>query len=1010
MADQRIILEFIGDPTGLKPAFDAMKAMGQLTKEQEAAFNAANAAFASRHGAAVQAEKDQKKLTEEVSKTDTEMDDLVTSTKQLPKAIKDGATATSGLNAGFSKVGNTVSSVGKQIASAFGIAGVIYTVIQQITKAFTLNQEFGLQMATVTAVLQGTDAEMKMLTQDAIDLGAATKYSATEVGKLQEEFAKLGFTAPEIHNVTEATLLLAEATGIELGRAAEVAGTTLKGFGLASTETARVVDVMAGAMNRTALDVDDFSEAMKYVAVPARAAGISLETTTALLGKLADVGIKGSMGGTALKNLLGKLADGSSDLAKAAGGAVKNSDDLFRAFENLAKTNIDFSAALELTDERAAAAFLTFVKGVPALKELNTQMHNVTGETQAMADVMRDTLAGDVDRLTGAWDELLRSVGESAPWRGAIQFLTDLVGWIDQSTKGLGLFWDMLTGKFNDDIMDSSLVKFKKEFGERWAKDIADGVYTVNSAVNAMIRTQKELTESEVRLMEISQLRKERSGVATVAELSAWKKEETALKQNIQLNQGRIEVLKNIWEAEEARLQREADAAAEKAKNDEADLKAAAEKLAAQQAAERATRGAVGSIKYLTWELGELKKGLESAKAGDMVFIAYKEKVRLKALELDAALKLLKDTVYTFSTSENVIDVTLNGQSTTDPKYAKEQMDLMFRQEELRIKTDTDTFKSTEERNVALQRLQITHLKAMIAHQKTYKEDSTANEIALADAKAKAVADGYDKMFQSATDYEDKTKGKWDMSLEEVTQTMSSLFDSITEIQNNAANAEMTELDRQLERGLISQEEYEKKRNAILNEQAVNAHAAAMFKAMINVALAVTSALSNYDYASAIAFGVLGAAEIATIATTPIPQYAKGTKKAPHGFKWVGEEGAELIYDGGGYPIITNRESELLANDPMSLDAQKVLAKYDIPQLTGTNWGSMKVSNLHSSKLVEKTGVIDYDRMADIFMEKFMFNDSNIVHAIDRQRSTEARLLKGIESKLGNNQKRRGRA
>jgi TP901 family phage tail tape measure protein len=167
--------------------------------------------------------------------------------------------------------------------------------------------EFEHQMSKVKAVSGATGDQFKALEADAKRLGGSTVFTATEVGALQEEFAKLGFTADEITKVTEATLYLAQATGSDLAASAEVAGATLRGFGLDAIETSRVTDVMAMSFNKSALDLSSFADSMKYVAPVAKVAGVSLEETTAMLAVLADRGIKGSQAGTSLRRILTDL-------------------------------------------------------------------------------------------------------------------------------------------------------------------------------------------------------------------------------------------------------------------------------------------------------------------------------------------------------------------------------------------------------------------------------------------------------------------------------------------------------------------------------------------------------------------------------------------------------------------------------------------------------------------------------------------------------------------------------
>ena len=166
---------------------------------------------------------------------------------------------------------------------------------------------FDRKLSQLKAISKGTSFEIGKLTAKSKELGATTEFTATQVTDLQIAYAKFGFSVKEIDNVTEATLDLATATGEDLKVSAEVVASTIRGFGLDASEASRVVDVMAESFTSSALDLDKFRESMKLVAPIAKAGNIELETVTALLAKLADAGLAGSIAGTGLKNLLSQL-------------------------------------------------------------------------------------------------------------------------------------------------------------------------------------------------------------------------------------------------------------------------------------------------------------------------------------------------------------------------------------------------------------------------------------------------------------------------------------------------------------------------------------------------------------------------------------------------------------------------------------------------------------------------------------------------------------------------------
>ena len=124
--------------------------------------------------------------------------------------------------------------------------------------SFKVAMDFETSMLKVKAVSGATAEEFKSLEANALALGSSTRFTASEVSGLQLEFSKLGFTASEITQVTEATLALAQASGSDLAQSAEVAGSTLRAFGLNASDTERVTDVMASSFSSSALDLDKF--------------------------------------------------------------------------------------------------------------------------------------------------------------------------------------------------------------------------------------------------------------------------------------------------------------------------------------------------------------------------------------------------------------------------------------------------------------------------------------------------------------------------------------------------------------------------------------------------------------------------------------------------------------------------------------------------------------------------------------------------------------------------------
>lgn len=267
-------------------------------------------------------------------------------------------------------------------------AAVTAPLAAMAAKSFGVAADFEQSMAKVAAVSGATAVEFKKLEQDALRLGSATRFTATEVSGLQLEFSKLGFSADEITKVTESTLALAQASGSDLAQSANVAGSVLRAFGLDASETGRVTDVMAASFSSTALDMDTFADSMKYVAPVAKSAGLSLEETTAMLGTLANAGIKGSQAGTSLRRIISELG--------ATGGDVAG------AIENLAKQGLNLADAKDEVGRNAQSALLVLSQGTGVTKELGDAFNNAQGKAKQMAGVMDNTSRGALARMQSA--------------------------------------------------------------------------------------------------------------------------------------------------------------------------------------------------------------------------------------------------------------------------------------------------------------------------------------------------------------------------------------------------------------------------------------------------------------------------------------------------------------------------------------------------------------------------------------------------------------------------------
>ena len=349
------------------------------------------------------------------------------------------------------KVGKTADkstkSFGKMAAGVLAAVTAFRTITSVISTSIKTFRDFEFQMAKVKAVSGATERDFKKLSSTAKELGRTTFFTATQVGSLQENYAKLGFTTDEILNAQQATIELATATGSDLARAAIVAGSAVRGFGLDASETQRVVDVMAVSFTSSAMDIEKWQTSMTKVAPIAKSAGFSIEDTAALMSKLADSGIEASIAGTSLRNILLKMQSPTSDLTKAFGGTIHSFDELLPAMKKFVEEGGSMADIMEVVDLRQAAAFEQMLTSADSALVLRDALNEATGAAKEMSLIIADTLEGDMKELTSAWEGFQISVftgsGKiSKSIRSVLDVTTELLNKLtgyNKTTQELGL-------------------------------------------------------------------------------------------------------------------------------------------------------------------------------------------------------------------------------------------------------------------------------------------------------------------------------------------------------------------------------------------------------------------------------------------------------------------------------------------------------------------------------------------------------------------------------------------
>lgn len=324
--------------------------------------------------------------------------------------------------------GKKAQILGKNIGNLAVKFAAAAVSIRSLVSAVKTIASFEKANSTLAAVLGTTAGKIKELTESAIELGRRTEYTATQVTELQTELAKLGFSAPQIMSMQESVLKFAAAVGTDLASAAARAGATMRGFDLTADETSDLLAVMAVSTSKSALSFGYLDETLGKIIPVTKSFGIDARGTTALLGALANAGIDASSAGTALRQIMTRLADSGSALNKTLGSQPKTMEEVIAALQTLRDRGVGVKEAMDLVGRYSGATFLALVNGADDVSTLYGELQNVDTALNDMYETMTDNVEGAVKQLQSAWEGLILSFRESqGPIKTALLLLRDMV-------------------------------------------------------------------------------------------------------------------------------------------------------------------------------------------------------------------------------------------------------------------------------------------------------------------------------------------------------------------------------------------------------------------------------------------------------------------------------------------------------------------------------------------------------------------------------------------------------
>lgn len=349
-----------------------------------------------------------------------------------------GSIAEKGLKATGAILAGTATAIG-----AIGAASV------------KVGSDFEASMSKVAAISGATGDDLKALTDKAKEMGATTKFSASESADALQYMAMAGWKTDDMLNGLEGIMNLAAASGEDLATTSDIVTDALTAFGLSAEDSTHFADVLAQASSNANTNVGMMGETFKYVAPVAGALGYTAEDTALAIGLMANSGIKASQAGTSLRSIMSRMAkptkevQGAMDKLKVSltdsNGNMKSLNevmgDLRKGFAGLSEAEAAEMAAA-LGGQEAMSGLLAIVNASDDdFDKLSDAIYSCDGAAKRMADTMNDNLQGQITILKSGLEGLGISLYENmeAPLKEVVKEAQNMVQQLQDAFNNGGL-------------------------------------------------------------------------------------------------------------------------------------------------------------------------------------------------------------------------------------------------------------------------------------------------------------------------------------------------------------------------------------------------------------------------------------------------------------------------------------------------------------------------------------------------------------------------------------------
>ena len=374
-------------------------------------------------------------------------------TEEELRRLQQEAETTSSVLSKIDEAGKKIEKVGDTITGAGKAVMPVSTAVAGLgSVSIRTSADFDSAMSQVAAVSGAVGEDFDALREKAREMGAKTKFSASEAADAMNYMAMAGWKTEDMLSGIEGIMNLAAASGEDLATTSDIVTDALTAFGLSAQDSGHFADLLAAASSNANTNVSMMGETFKYCAPIAGALGYTAEDTAEAIGLMANAGIKSSQAGTSLRTIMTRL-QGELELSGEALGDVTiqtaNADGSMREFSDIIAdcrgafskmTESEKAAAAEtLVGKNAMSGFLALMNAAPgdieklesAISTCSDEVDGYSGAAEKMAAVMQDNLNGQITILKSQLQELAISFGD-ALMPAVRKVVTAVQGFVDK--------------------------------------------------------------------------------------------------------------------------------------------------------------------------------------------------------------------------------------------------------------------------------------------------------------------------------------------------------------------------------------------------------------------------------------------------------------------------------------------------------------------------------------------------------------------------------------------------